>query len=205
MNVKKSNYDDYYKAKLESGMRYQDFVVDAAYQAGFVIVQYGSKAYQMSVGESRTGVEIKNDEKFASTGNLWVETAEKATQRDGPYVPAGIYSSGDWWLYVMGDYDTIFFFPRNMLQRLDKAQKNNHDLYRHLDNNTGTSQGFLFPEKDAHVYAALILTPKASVKVAKMVGDLNRLGRELHEIVKADPAQRSLFDEPPPGTRIGET
>ncbi len=193
---KKATYEDYYKAKLETGLLYQDFVIEQAYfAAGLVIVQYASKAYQLAVGESRI-VEIKNDEKFAISRRLWIETAEKATQRSGPYAPSGIYREGNWWLYAIGDYDIIFFFSRNMLQKLDKAQRNNKDRYTHLENNTHTSCGFLLPEKDAMDYADLILAPKASCKVVKVVGDLTKMARELHDVVKTDPKQRLFtFDE----------
>jgi hypothetical protein len=87
-------YEEYYKAKLESGLLYQDFVVDqAATSLGFVIATYGSRAYQAAIGESHTGVDIKHDEKLADTGNLWIEVGEKARQRKGTYVPSGIRRS----------------------------------------------------------------------------------------------------------------
>ena len=39
-------YQQYRKTKIESGLLYQDFVVDVAWQTiGLAIVQYASKAY----------------------------------------------------------------------------------------------------------------------------------------------------------------
>jgi hypothetical protein len=90
------DYAAYYRARLEIALIHQDFVVDLAHKAGLVIQQYASKAYQLGVGETLTGVEIKHDEQFARTGNLWIETAENATQRDGPYAASGIYREGEW-------------------------------------------------------------------------------------------------------------
>ena len=77
-------YDAYRANKIESGLLFQDFVVDVLLQTlGFAVVTNSSRAYQHTVGESRTGVEIKHDERFADTGNLWIEVAEKARPRPG--------------------------------------------------------------------------------------------------------------------------
>ena len=182
-------YAEYYKAKLESGLLYQDFVVDAAWHLlGLAIVQYSSKAYQQSVGESRTGVEIKHDEKFSETGNLWIEIEEKASQRPGPYVQSGIYRVDNCWLYVIGNYDIIFFFSKRWLQQLHKS-----DRYRTIENNTKTLRGFLFCEKDAKRYGVVILEPNAETKVAKLTFDLAKAGKELHQMLLEKPGQMTLF------------
>src|SRR5262249_19940653 len=48
-----TKYNDYYNNQLESGKRYQDFVVDVCWNVlGLAIVQYCSKTYQQCVGES---------------------------------------------------------------------------------------------------------------------------------------------------------
>jgi hypothetical protein len=188
---KSSVYQAYYKAKLEGGLLYQDFVVDTAWHLlGLAIVQYSSRVYQMEIGESRTGVEIKHDEKFSKTRNLWIECAEKARPRDGPYVPSGIYRTDNTWLYCIGDYDTIFFFPKVLLRGLHQSGK-----WRLLENNTGTSQGFLLAEGDGEKYAAVVLRPNASNKVMRIMGNIAALGKELHHLAKANPAQGTLFPE----------
>lgn len=182
------SYEKYYKAKLEGSLIYQDFVVDVMYQIGLAIVQYTSRAYQYGVGESRTGVEIKHDEKFSQTGNLWIEIAEKAKPRAGNYVRSGIYRDDNSWLYLIGDYDTIFCFSKVFLQQIHASGR-----YRIQENKTRTSQGFCLPGTDAQKYAALIVRPKAQQKIAKLVIDLSDAGKLLHQIVKANPAQHSLF------------
>lgn len=56
----------------------------------------------------------------------------------------------------------------------------------------------LLPEKDAYLYAAHILKPHASEKVAKFTTDLSRLGKELHAIAKQaveGKNQLSLFEQ----------
>jgi hypothetical protein len=184
-----SVYADYYKAKLDGAKLYQDFVIDAAWNLlGLAIVQYSSELYQRTVGESRTGVEIKHDEQFGRTGNLWIELAEKARPRDGPYVPAGIYRQDNTWLYVIGDYDAIFFFAKTLLRALHQSGR-----WQVIENKTRTSEGFLLKSCDAEKYAAAILRPNAADAVKKVVGNLAALGRLLHESAKRDINQLDLF------------
>ena len=63
---------EYYKEKLEQGLQFQDYVIDLLYDAGLPVVTYSSKQYQNNVGENRGGLEIKNDERFRETGNLYI-------------------------------------------------------------------------------------------------------------------------------------
>jgi hypothetical protein len=176
------SYGDYYKAKLDGAKIYQDFVVDAAWNLlGLAIVQYSSEVYQRIVGESRTGVEIKHDEKFGKTRNLWIEIAEKARPRDGPYAASGIYRQDNTWLYCIGDYDTIFFFPKTLLRALHASGR-----WPVFENNTRTSEGFLLREFEAEKYAAVTLRPNASEAVGKVVGDLAALGVLLHDTAKRE-------------------
>lgn len=182
-------YAEYYRTKLNGAKLYQDFVVDAAWNLlGLAIVQYASETYQRAVGESRTGVEIKFDEKLGKTGNVWIEIAEKARPRDGPYVPSGIYRTDNSWLYAIGNYDTIFIFAKNDLRLLHKSGR-----WTIRENNTQTSEGFLLSRDEAQRYAAAVLTPNAAQKVAKVVHDIAALGRTLHEAAKRDQAQMDLF------------
>lgn len=177
-----TNYDEYYKAKLDGAKIYQDFVVDAAWNLlGLAIVQYASEVYQRVVGESRTGVEIKHDEKFGKSRNLWIEVAEKARPREGPYVPSGIYRQDNTWLYCIGDYDTIFFFPKTLLRALHASGR-----WPVFENNTRTSEGFLLREHEAEKYAAAILRPAAADAIGKVVGDLAALGELLHDAAKRE-------------------
>lgn len=184
---KQKLYEPYRKTKIESGQLYQDFVVDVLAQSiGLIVQVYGSRVYQMAVDESRNGVEIKHDEKYARTGNLWIEVGEKARPRPGDYTASGIHRGDNSWLYVIGDYDTIFLFPKRYLLALAPR-------YRTLENNTKTSVGFLFPDADARRYAAYVLTLHAEQVVSAHVTDLEELGRQLHAVVKADVSQLALF------------
>lgn len=184
------NYEAYRKNKIESGLIYQDFVIDCCWTLlGLPIVQYASRLYQYNVGESRTGAEIKHDEKFSNTGNLWIEVREKARPRPGDYVPSGIQRSNNCWLYIIGDYDTIFIFPVALLRLLAASGK-----YRTLENHTKTSCGFLLPKDHAMKYAAQVLFPNAKQQVLKEIKDLEEIGKELHKAITANPNDIAQLD-----------
>lgn len=185
-----ADYERYRMNKIESGQLYQDFIIDLfANVLGMPISVYGSRAYQMAVGESRQGVEIKHDEKYATTGNLWIEVAEKARPRVGPYAASGIDRNDNTWLYIIGNYDIVFVFAKQLLRLLAQTGR-----YIVRENNTKTSRGFLLPDKDARKYAAIILAPNKDSVVQKFVGDLQATGRELHATLQCAPDQLLLFE-----------
>lgn len=200
MAMNSREYAQYRQTKIESGLLYQDFVVDCCWRLlGLAIVQFSSRAYQTTVGESLTGVEIKHDERMAQTGNLWIELAEKAVPRPGEYAKSGIRRDDNTWLYAIGNYDVIYLFAKRFLVALGEARKSDGaHTYKHLENNTQTSLGYLLPSRDAERYAAVILRPNAEKRVEKVLGDLHALGRALHEIAKAEIAgQLLLFENQP--------
>jgi hypothetical protein len=182
-------YEKYRTTKIESGKLFQDFVVDSCWNLlGLAIVQYSSQVYQQTIGESKTGAEIKHDEQFAKTENLWIEIAEKARPRPGDHVASGIYRNDNTWLYIIGNYDTLYIFQKTLLKLLHQSGK-----WRILENNTKTSRGFLLSKADAERYAAAILQPRAATRISKVIGDISKLGRELHEMARRDLAQLDLF------------
>lgn len=184
------NYRLYRNIKFKAGLLYQDFIVDLCWQTiGLAIVQYVSEEYQKTVGESRTGAEIKFDEKYGETHNLWIETKEKSHPqggRNGEYVPSGINRGDNSWLYIIGNYDTVYIFQKTILQILS------HD-HQIRENNTKTSLGFLLKKSEAIIYAGIILNPNARQKISKIANDLSLLGKELHRLIKENPNQMSLF------------
>lgn len=183
------SYKQYRETQIRSGALYQDFVMEmCAIHANFILQIYGSREFQWNIGESRQGVEIKFDDRFASTGNLWIEISEKAQPRAGAYAPSGIYRGDNTWLYIIGNYDTIFVFPKNILQMLYASGR-----YRILENNTKTSQGYLLSSADAEKYSCLILKPQHANKIAKIVKDTVAMGRQLRELLAADTRQAELF------------
>ena len=57
---------------------------------GLVVLQ--SREDQLK-GETKAGIEIKFDDKCETTGNLYIETAEKTNPNDAEFRPSGRLSS----------------------------------------------------------------------------------------------------------------
>lgn len=136
-------YKEYYKNKLEEGLQFQDKVTKELYQRGIVVIGYASQQYQNNCGENMLGAEIKRDGMFRDTGNLYIETAEKANPNNENYIPSGIYRKDNSWLFVIGDEKTIYIFSTKYLQMLElKFEKKIK----------ATSKGFLIPLMEADKY-----------------------------------------------------
>lgn len=133
--------NEYYKEKLNEGIEYQDFIAEKLWDMGIPIVSYGSKKYQYGKGENRNGIEIKYDKKIKDTGNIYIEVAEKTNENNKYFVDSGIFRSNSW-LYIIGDYETIYIFAVNQLKILYDNKK-----YREVE--TKTSKGYLLPVKEA--------------------------------------------------------
>lgn len=146
-----STYAEYYKEKLEQGLEYQDFITELLMkELGLSISTYSSKIYQYKKGENRQGVEIKHDDRYRQTGNLYIETHEKAHPDNPGYVISGILRDDNTWLYVIGDYSNVFIFAKKYLVKL--FNDNRTDVFRIVENNTKTSKGFLLSRKMAERY-----------------------------------------------------
>lgn len=160
------SFKDYRSDKHLEAEEFQDFVSDALFEIGLPIGCYSSKKYQYKKGESRAGVEIKYDQRVAETGNLYIETAEKADPSRPAFSDSGIFRNDNSWLYVIGDYRTIWIFAKSMLRLLYEATKQEGvPRYPRVDEATfGTSKGFLLPRIDADRYAARVLMPSGETK-----------------------------------------
>jgi hypothetical protein len=145
---------NYYNKKLEQGLEYQDFLLEKLYELGIATISYSSKKYQMGKGENKAGFEIKFDDIMRSSNNIYIETAERSsTNRE--YVASGIFRSDNTWLYIIGDYDTVFIFGKKHLQNAYHSGK-----YKTIENKMRTSKGFLLPKS----YAEKVL----AVKIIKL-------------------------------------
>lgn len=139
-----------YRKQLEEANKFEDFVTLKLYQVGVVIGLHKSMAYQRQ-GESRAGFEIKYDQKYQGTGNLFIETGERATATEGePLKPSGIHANDNSWIYVIGDYHKLWVFGCKTLGHLQPKYKSAETK---ADNGVVTGKGFLMPVKDADKYA----------------------------------------------------
>jgi hypothetical protein len=132
-----------YKKQLEIGLKFQDFISDKLIESlGIPLTSYSSKEYQNYKGENRQGFEIKFDDRFKETNNLYIEIEEKSNPDNAYYVKSGIYRDDNTWLYLIGDYDEVFIFGKKILQFMHKS--NNYRIVT-----TPTSKGLLVPKNKA--------------------------------------------------------
>lgn len=136
------NNNGYYAKKLEIGLEFQDIVTKALYQRGIVVIGYASRKFQNSDGENMLGAEIKRDDNFRKTGNLYIETSEKSHPDKQEFIPSGIFREDNSWLFVIGDEKTIYIFSTKWLRKLI-------DKYPEKTNATQTSKGRLLPIRHA--------------------------------------------------------
>ena len=137
-----SELNQYYKKKLEEGEQYQDFVTEKLYEIGLPIISYSSKKFQHEIGENKCGFEIKFDNNFRKTGNLYIEYSEKSDPCNENYILSGIYRKDNTWLYIIGDYQTIYILSKKQLQIVHKTPS---IIKKFRIVETPTSKGILLP------------------------------------------------------------
>ena len=143
---------EYYKEKLVQGTEYQDFVVDILIkELGLPLAMYNSKKYQWKHGENRQGVEIKFDDRYKTTGNIYIELSEKTNKNNPNFIRSGINRDDNTWLYLIGNYEIIYIFTIKMLKGLYSSKK----YLREVE--IPTSTGFLLDKQNAEKYAAKII------------------------------------------------
>jgi len=143
----KPEMTEYYKEKLAQGTEFQDFIaLTLLDNLGFPLSCFNSKKYQYQFGENRQGVEIKFDDRFKETGNLFIEIAEKTNAINKDFIPSGIMRNDNSWLYVIGNYQNVFIFGKTTLKHLYKSGR-----YRQVE--IPTSKGFLLDTESVRKYA----------------------------------------------------
>jgi hypothetical protein len=134
------------KEMLQKGLEYQDFVTDVLInELGIALSSYGSTKYQYTKGENKQGFEIKFDDKYKDTGNIYIEIAEKSNAVNLNFVNSGIFRNDNTWLYLIGNYNEIFIFSKKHLILMYKSKK-----YKEVE--TATSKGILIDKIEAEKY-----------------------------------------------------
>lgn len=138
---------EYYKDKLEQGMKFQDFVSDKLRQKyGIYVGVYSSREYQQDIGESASGIEIKFDDLYQRTNNIYIEVSEKSNASMLEYTPSGVMRDDNTWLYLIGNYTEAFMFSKHQLRMIlmnSEYIRNNGIVQK----KTPTSIGYLLPSK----------------------------------------------------------
>ena len=79
------------------------------------------------------------------TGNIYIEVKEKAHPDNANYVDSGIFRNDNTWLYLIGNYTTVYIFGKSLLKLMYKSGK-----YKEVQ--ISTSIGFLLPVEVADKY-----------------------------------------------------
>lgn len=146
---------NYYQNKLEEGKQFEDHVKRIFFERFAIDLDFTGKDNQVNIGETLQGIEVKYDGRFKETGNIYIEVAEKSHPDNQEYVVSGVFRDDNTWLYVIGDYDTLYIFSKKHLKLLKDGC--NPVV-------TPTSMGFLVPKQLAEKECILKLVgePKES-------------------------------------------
>jgi len=147
---------------FEVGIEYQDFVCKRLMEDGLVLQNFGSKRWQIAVGENIQGWEIKYDGVFRRSGRLSIEVAEKSRASNEEWVPSGIYRNDNTWLYIQGDEQTIFVFGKKNLKRAYRMRRPDGSPRYERAESHGTVRKFYIPVRDAERGALRIFGAPAS-------------------------------------------
>lgn len=142
---------EYYQDMLEKGLEFQDFVMTKLIEKlGINLTQYSSKKYQYTMGENKQGIEIKFDDRYETTGNVYIEIAEKSNGNNERFIDSGIYRKDNTWLYIIGNYKILYIFSKKYLVYLHKK-----NIFRQVE--IPTSKGFLIDKDNAEKYSIHII------------------------------------------------
>jgi len=109
---------------------------------------YVSKSGQFTRGENRQGFEIKNDQMYNSTGNLYISVERRYS--GGKTYPSGIFrdTKTKQLFYIIGDVNNFWVIATKHLQQYYK--ENELKLYPGFRTETGGQEmGFLLSTKKA--------------------------------------------------------
>ena len=135
------------KIKQEKGLQFESYIMDYfAKHKNISLSHYTTYQEQIDLGENRQGIEIKNDQRFQDTKNLFI-----SVERDYGYVkyPSGIYKNQSW-LYVIGNQDIFYIFAtKHLKQYFENKKPILFEGFKTVKN--GVDKGFLLSQKDADI------------------------------------------------------
>jgi hypothetical protein len=116
-------------------------------ELNWILSHYASKEAQFKRGENRQGVEIKNDQRYDETGNLFISI--KRDYRFKEY-PSGIYRDTETkqMFYVIGDKNNFWIIATKHLRSYYEINK--PELFSGFTTDKGGKEyGFLLPVNKA--------------------------------------------------------
>lgn len=131
--------------KQKKGFEFESYVMDwFCKQKNINLSHYTLLKEQIEKGENRQGIEIKNDQRFTETGNLFISVAREYTYTT---YESGIYKNQSW-LYVIGNEDEFYIFAVKHLKQY--YEHNKPKLFNGFKSDkNGIDKGFLLSKKQA--------------------------------------------------------
>jgi hypothetical protein len=131
--------------KQQEGLEFESYIMDwFCSQKNINLSHYTLLKEQINKGENRQGIEIKNDQRFQETGNLFI-----SVERDYGYTKyeSGVYKNQSW-LYVIGNENEFYIFATKHLKQYYEHNKPQlFDGFKSIKN--GIEKGFLLSKKQA--------------------------------------------------------
>tara|TARA_A100000171_G_C2134453_1_gene149117 strand:- start:2761 stop:3231 length:471 start_codon:yes stop_codon:yes gene_type:complete len=129
--------------KLKKGISFESYIADwFQREKGISLSTYHAHNEQRK-GENRQGIEIKNDQCFNSTGNLFISVKRIYGTL---HLNWGVFKQDNTWLYVIGDKSKHWIFLRKTLQTYYKVKQ---PKLKKAAIKGGTELGFLLTLKQA--------------------------------------------------------
>lgn len=143
-----ASYYDHYQAKLAEGMAFEFYIYEQFLdRVGIEIVKLPGGHHNF--GENYEGIEVKYDAKMHSTGNVYLEVAEKSRPGKPKFYPSGVMRADNSHFYLIGNYREAFLFGKAQLVALV-----NERPYRYVQK--ATSLGYLMPLAEARTHAEMV-------------------------------------------------
>ncbi len=118
-------------------------------ELSWILSHYASKEAQFKRGENRQGVEIKNDQKYKESRNLYI-SVKRVYAGSGKEYSSGIYRDTETrqMFYVIGDKDNFWIIATKHLRSYYEINK--PELYSGFTTDKGGKEyGFLLPVNKA--------------------------------------------------------
>ena len=133
--------------KFKRGITFESYLSDwFQKEKGISLSTYHAEKEQQ-IGENRQGIEIKNDQLYKETGNLFISVKREYPGYNGSLtIDWGAFKKDNTWLYVIGDKSKHWVFLRKTLQRYYTIKQ--PELKRSIIKN-GFEFGFLLPCNEA--------------------------------------------------------
>jgi hypothetical protein len=136
----------YYIKKLTKSHRFEIYIDMMFKKKDFDIGLYYGREEQYS-GESKAGIEIKNDIISQRSGNLYIEYKER-NKISGKWVDSGILKKDNTVYFAIGNFEFIYFIKKSVLIDVRNNKYPNITI-TNVCPSIGTSKGYLLSIEDA--------------------------------------------------------